>query len=48
MNEQLYKEASEAIQKLFDDTSVSQKQAKENLESLIGEIEIMIESLEEV
>jgi len=47
MNEQLYKEASEAIGRLFSDKSVSQEEAKANLESLIGEIEIMIESMEE-
>lgn len=47
MNEQLYEQASEAIAKLFSDKSVSQEQARENLESLIGEIEIMLDSMEE-
>lgn len=47
MNEQLYEQASKAIEKLFSDTSVSQEQARENLESLIGEIEIMLDSMEE-
>ena len=48
MNEQLYEQALKAIEKLFSDKSVSQEQAKENLESLISEIEIMIESMEEI
>jgi len=48
MNDQLYEKAVEAITELFSDKSVSQSEAKANLESLIGEIEIMIESLGEI
>lgn len=48
MNEQLYKKALDAITELFNDTSVSQEIAKENLEGLISEIEIMIDSLDEI
>jgi len=48
MNEDLYEKALVAIQTLFNDTSVSQREAEENLNSLIGEIETMIESLDEI
>lgn len=47
-NEDLYNKALETITELFNDTSVSQKEAKANLESLISEMEIMIESLDEI
>lgn len=46
MEETLYDKAKEAIDELFGDKSVTQEEAKENLESLIGEIETMIESLD--
>jgi hypothetical protein len=44
-NKELYDAAKTAIDNLFSDTSVSISQCKENLNSLIGEIEIMIASL---
>lgn len=47
MNEELYQEALKAINKLFGDTSVSQGKARENLENLIDEIQVMIDSLSE-
>ena len=47
-NEQLYENALEAITELFSDTSVSQGKAVENLESLIQEIQTMIESFGEI
>ena len=47
MNEQLYDKAVEAITELFSDQSVSKDETVVNLNSLIGEIQIMIESLEE-
>ena len=46
-NDELYEKALGAIQELFGDTSVSQSQAKDNLNSLIGEIQIMMEALVE-
>ena len=46
-NAELYDKALEAITELLNDTSVSQEQAERNLNSLISEIEIMIESLDE-
>ena len=46
-NDQLYEEAKEAIDRLFSDTSVSCEEAKENLRSLIGGIQIMLETLED-
>jgi hypothetical protein len=45
-NEKLYKNASEAITALFNDTTVSQEECKDNLKELQGYIEIMIDSLE--
>jgi len=45
-NDELYNQALEAIQELFGDTSVSTEDAIANLESLIGEIEVMISTLE--
>lgn len=47
MNEELYDKAVDAITELFNDASVSQEDCKNNLEALISEIKIMIESLEE-
>jgi len=44
-NEILYNKAMAAIRELFDDLSVSQEDAKENLETIIVEIEIMISTL---
>jgi len=46
MNEELYDEAKRAIETLFNDESVSKEDTKANLEGLIGEIEIMIDSLD--
>jgi len=48
MSEQFYEEALQAIEKLFSDTSISKHEAIANLNSLIDEIQIMIESLEEI
>lgn len=45
-NEQLLETAQEAINNLFADTSVSADKCRENLKSLIDEIEILIESLD--
>ena len=45
-NEDLYKEALDAINELFADRSVSTEKAEENLKSLRDEIEILIDSLE--
>lgn len=45
-NKELYDKALEAITELFSDTSVSKETAIENLNTLLGEIEVMIESLE--
>lgn len=44
-NKELYEAALDAINELFNDCSVSKKMAKENLEGLLDEIEVMIESL---
>ena len=44
--EDLYDKALEAITGLFNDQSVSKEEVKINLNALIGEIEIMIESLD--
>lgn len=46
-NDQLYEEAKEAIDRLFSDTSVSRAEARENLRSLIGEIQTMLDTLED-
>lgn len=45
-NEQLYEETLDQIRKLFSDTSVSTDSTRENLQTLIYEIENMIESLD--
>jgi len=45
-NEQLYEKALEATRELFLDRSVSQGEAIANLQSLIHEIQIMIDSLD--
>ena len=44
--ENLYDKALEAIQKLFNDTDVSQEETKVNMDSLISEIQIMIDTLD--
>ena len=44
-NDELYEKALGAIRELFSDTSVSSSQARDNLNSLIGEIQIMMETL---
>ncbi len=44
--ENLYDKALEAIKELFGDESLSQEEAKETLNSLILEIEKMIDSLD--
>lgn len=41
----LYEAAIRAIKNLFNDRSVSQEQAKANLQALRDEIDILIESL---
>ena len=45
VNEELFDKALDAIVELFSDTSVSQSECKNNLESLIGEIEILLDTL---
>lgn len=45
MNESLYDKAVAAIMELFGDTSVSQSETKRNLRVLIGEIDILMETL---
>lgn len=45
-NEELYQKAVEAVTKLFSDMSVSRSEAADNLRALIGEIEIMLSTLE--
>jgi len=44
-NEELYDKAMEAITKLFGDRSVSKEVTKNNLNDLIGEIMIMLDTL---
>jgi hypothetical protein len=46
-NEQLYKQAEQAINKLFFDVSVSKEVTIQNLQGLISEIHIMLDSLTE-
>lgn len=45
-NEQLYAEADVAVNALYADKSVSQSKCRENLETLRGEIDTMLNSLE--
>lgn len=47
MNDELYEKALQAITDLFSDKSVSQSEARRNLETLIGEIQIMIDTLQD-
>lgn len=44
-NNELYKAALEAVQNLFGDKSVSQSEAKRNLQALVDEIMILLDSL---
>lgn len=46
MNEELYEKAKQAIQDLFNDTSVDEHTALENLQGLRDEIDILIDALE--
>lgn len=46
MNELLYEQALQAINKLYNDKSVNQEQAIENLENLKEEIDILIDTLD--
>lgn len=46
-NQELYDLALEAITKLFSDTSVSRSTAKENLENLKDEINVLLSTLED-
>lgn len=45
-NERLYDAAMDAINALFGDQNVSRSETKNNLNSLIGEIEIMLNALD--
>lgn len=45
-NQDLYDAALNAINDLFDDMTFTKGEALENLKSLLGEIEIMIDGLE--
>lgn len=45
-NEELYNRALKAIEELFSDMTVPQSRARENLEALTDEIQIMLEGLE--
>lgn len=44
-NEELYEQAIEAITELYNDMSVGKLQTRDNLNYLIGEIEVMREAL---
>ena len=44
--ENLYEKAKKAIDELFSDESVTQEETKENLESLMNEIQTLIETLD--
>lgn len=47
LNEILYDKASDAIVKLFHDTSVDVEQTKSNLEALMDEIQDLLDTLPE-
>jgi hypothetical protein len=47
-NEELYEKALEAIRDMFGDTSVGASKTRENLEGLIDEIEMMLDTLDYV
>ena len=44
--DKLYEEALKAINKVFGDTSVSRSETKRRLNDLVGEIEVMLDALE--
>lgn len=46
-HEKLCEEAKEAASKLFSDKSVSRGQTKRDLNELVGEIEVMVNTLED-
>lgn len=46
-HEKQYEETLACVTKLFSDRSVSQAETKRSLGDLIGEIEVMIDTLEE-
>jgi hypothetical protein len=46
-HERLKTQANDAVQALFDDTSVSKEQTKEDLEEIVDEIGFKIKSLGE-
>ena len=46
-NQELYDNAMKAIVDLFGDRSVSQSEAKGNLNALVGEIQTMLDTLED-
>ena len=46
-NDELYQKAVDVISELFSDSTVSRDKTIENLEGLKGEIDVMLESLEE-
>ncbi len=45
-NNDLYEAALKAVEELFKDESVSQEAAQSNMEALIDEIHVMLESLD--
>ena len=45
-HESLYKAVMDAINELYSDTSVPQSKTKEDLESIQGEINTMLDALE--
>lgn len=47
MHDTLYKQAKEALNKLFSDTSVSQSETKRSLTALRDEIDIYLDCLED-
>jgi hypothetical protein len=46
-NDELYEKAVEAITALFSDTSVSKSETAQSLNDLKGEIDVMLDALEE-
>ena len=45
LHEDLYKQAESAIKEVFNDTSVSKNETRVSLETLISEIEILLDAL---
>jgi len=45
-HEQLFEEAVDAVTRLFSDNSVDRQRTKEDLETLAGEIQVMLDTLE--